>query len=85
MSRGRQCSRQTVPGGMQIRDVRTGDNTGSVPGVMPSRYHAASHELASVDGSILKSWLLLKQGSQPGSHRLLLLKLIRPHRATSSS
>jgi hypothetical protein len=44
------------PGGMQIWDVRTGDNTGSVPGVMSSRYHAASHELAAVDGSILTSW-----------------------------
>jgi hypothetical protein len=44
------------PGGMQIWDVRTGDNTGSVPGFMPSHYHPASHELAAVDGSILTSW-----------------------------
>jgi hypothetical protein len=44
------------PGGTQILEVRTGDNTGSVPGLMPSRYHAASHELAAVDGSILTTW-----------------------------
>jgi hypothetical protein len=43
------------PGGMQIWDVRTGDNTASVPDFTPSHYHAASHELAAVDGSILTS------------------------------
>jgi hypothetical protein len=48
---GRLCS--ASPGGMQIWDIRTGDNTGSVPGFMPSHYHAAGHELAAVDGSIL--------------------------------
>lgn len=48
--------RPASPGGMQVWDIRTGDNTGSVPGFMPSHYHAASHELAAVDGSILTSW-----------------------------
>ena len=40
---------------MQIWDIRTGDNTGSAPDFTPSHYHAASHDLAAVDGSILTS------------------------------
>jgi hypothetical protein len=40
---------------MQIWEIRTGDNTGSGPGLKPSHYHAASRELAAVDGSILTS------------------------------
>jgi len=43
------------PGGMQVWDIHTGDNTGSVPGFTPSRYHAGSHELAAVDDSTLTS------------------------------
>jgi hypothetical protein len=49
-------AQRASPGGMQIWDIRTGDNTRSVPGFMSSRYHAASHDLASLDGSIRRSW-----------------------------
>jgi hypothetical protein len=44
------------PEALQIWDVRTGDNTGTVPGFTPSRYHAGSHELAAIDGHTLTTW-----------------------------
>lgn len=44
------------PDGLQIWDVRTGDNTGTVPGFVPSRHHPGSHEFAAIDGITLTSW-----------------------------
>jgi hypothetical protein len=41
---------------LRIRDVQTGENTGTVPGFEPTRYHPGSHELAAIDDGILAIW-----------------------------
>jgi hypothetical protein len=51
------CERERLfassPRGLQIWDVRTGAQTGTVPGLALVRYHAGSHELAAIDDGAL--------------------------------
>lgn len=44
------------PDGLQIWDTQTGENTGTVPGFVPTHYHAGSHELAVINDSSLVTW-----------------------------
>jgi hypothetical protein len=44
------------PAGLEIWDIQTGENTGSVPGFSPTRYHPGGHELAAIDGQTLATW-----------------------------
>jgi len=44
------------PGGLQIWDTQSGENTGTVPGFVPTHYHPGSHELAAIDETALVTW-----------------------------
>ena len=44
------------PAGLEIWDIQTGENTGSVAGFAPTWYHGGGHELAAIDGESLVIW-----------------------------
>jgi hypothetical protein len=52
----------TSSGAMTIWDIRTGQNTGTVPDFAPTRYHAGSRELAQIATAALVTWPTQPQG-----------------------